>query len=103
VDRFDDVVAHLAGPPPGTAGADLDLVALTDVHVLNDKRQRCALWFSSTVCTTARSGDHLRVPADELFTAAMLAGGYRKKYFRAVSRLVALTPPGRPRGRPQPQ
>lgn len=30
------------------------------------------------------------VPVDEVFAADMLTGGYRKKYFRAVSRLVAL-------------
>jgi len=30
------------------------------------------------------------VPLDALFTAEMLAGGYRKKYRRAISRLVAL-------------
>jgi cell division protein ZapE len=30
------------------------------------------------------------VPFDRLFAAELLAGGYRKKYFRAVSRLTAL-------------
>ena len=30
------------------------------------------------------------VPLDRLFAPELLAGGYRKKYFRAVSRLVAL-------------
>jgi cell division protein ZapE len=30
------------------------------------------------------------VPFDRLFSAELLAGGYRKKYFRAVSRLTAL-------------
>nr|WP_240792350.1 MULTISPECIES: cell division protein ZapE [unclassified Salinibacterium] len=30
-------------------------------------------------------------PLDEIFPADMLAGGYRKKYLRAVSRLIALT------------
>jgi cell division protein ZapE len=30
------------------------------------------------------------VPLDQLFDAEMLAGGYRKKYRRAISRLVAL-------------
>jgi cell division protein ZapE len=29
-------------------------------------------------------------PFDRLFTPEMLAGGYRKKYFRAISRLTAL-------------
>ena len=30
-------------------------------------------------------------PVSELFTEEMLRGGYRKKYLRAVSRLVALS------------
>jgi cell division protein ZapE len=30
------------------------------------------------------------VPLDRLFAPELLAGGYRKKYYRAVSRLVAL-------------
>jgi cell division protein ZapE len=31
------------------------------------------------------------MPLDEIFDEQMLTGGYRKKYRRAVSRLVALT------------
>jgi cell division protein ZapE len=34
------------------------------------------------------------VPLDRLFSEDMLRGGYRKKYFRAVSRLVALARDG---------
>jgi cell division protein ZapE len=34
------------------------------------------------------------VPLDRLFSEEMLRGGYRKKYFRAVSRLVALARDG---------
>ncbi len=30
------------------------------------------------------------VPLDKVFAPDMLRGGYRKKYFRAISRLVAL-------------
>jgi cell division protein ZapE len=30
-------------------------------------------------------------PFDQVFAADMLAGGYRKKYLRAMSRLIALT------------
>ncbi len=30
------------------------------------------------------------VPLDRVFAAELMAGGYRKKYARAVSRLVAL-------------
>jgi cell division protein ZapE len=31
------------------------------------------------------------IPLDEVFDETMLAGGYRKKYLRAVSRMIALT------------
>ncbi len=34
-------------------------------------------------------------PFDEAFSAEMLAGGYRKKYLRAISRLISLTAAGR--------
>ena len=34
------------------------------------------------------------VPLDEVFSAEMLRGGYRKKYYRAISRLVALAREG---------
>ena len=33
-------------------------------------------------------------PLDRLFSEEMLAGGYRKKYLRAISRLVALAREG---------
>jgi cell division protein ZapE len=33
-------------------------------------------------------------PLDEIFSPAMLRGGYRKKYYRAISRLVALSREG---------
>jgi cell division protein ZapE len=33
-------------------------------------------------------------PFDQLFDADMLSGGYRKKYRRAISRLVALNRTG---------
>ena len=43
-------------------------------------------------------------PLDQVFGDEMLAGGYRKKYLRAVSRLVALTlaPDGPSSERPRP-
>ena len=31
------------------------------------------------------------VPLDQVFPDDMLAGGYRKKYLRATSRMIALT------------
>jgi hypothetical protein len=34
------------------------------------------------------------VPEDTIFSGEMLAGGFRKKYLRATSRLLALTSGG---------
>ena len=31
------------------------------------------------------------LPLDQVFDAEMMAGGYRKKYLRAMSRMIALT------------
>jgi cell division protein ZapE len=98
LDPFADVVSHLSEVHPSAYGrlvADLDLVALTDVGPLAD--QAAALRFVVLVdrlydreVPVLMSG----VSPDELFPVAMLSGGYRKKYFRAVSRLVALAAAG---------
>jgi cell division protein ZapE len=70
----------------------LSAVALRGVHVLQD--QTDALRFVAVVdrlydgqVRVLASG----VPLDEVFGAEMLTGGYRKKYLRAISRLIALT------------
>jgi cell division protein ZapE len=95
VDRFDDVLAHLAKVHPSRYVKlldGLDAVALTDVHELTS--QTDALRFVAFVdrlydaqVPVLASG----LPLDSVFPADMLAGGYRKKYLRAVSRLIALT------------
>jgi len=95
VDRFDDVLAHLAKVHPSRYVKlldGLDAVALTDVHVLTS--QTDALRFVAFVdrlydaqVPVIASG----VALDAVFPEDMLAGGYRKKYLRAVSRLIALT------------
>ena len=98
LDRFDDVMRHLQQVHPSRFGplvADLDLVAMTGVRTLDD--QAAALRFVVLVdrlydreVPVITSG----VAADHVFAPEMLRGGYRKKYFRAVSRLVALTAAG---------
>jgi cell division protein ZapE len=95
IDRFDDVLAHLAKVHPSRYVKlldGLDAVALTDVHVLTS--QTDALRFVAFVdrlydaqVPVLASG----VALDRVFPDDMLAGGYRKKYLRAVSRLIALT------------
>ena len=95
VDRFDDVLEHLAKVHPSRYVKlldGLDAVALTDVHVLTSQTDALRL-----VAFVDRLYD-AQVPVlssgvalDRVFPEEMLAGGYRKKYLRAVSRLIALT------------
>lgn len=95
VDRFDDVLEHLAKVHPSRYFkiiAGLDAVAFTDVHLLTGQTDALRL-----VAFVDRLYD-AQVPVissglalDEVFAEDMLAGGYRKKYLRAASRLIALT------------
>ncbi len=94
VDDFDGLLAHLSAVHPSRYGAlveGLDLVGWRGVRTFDD--EAVALRF---VVLVDRLYDHdIRVvasgvPLDEVFTPEMLHGGYRKKYFRALSRLVAL-------------
>jgi cell division protein ZapE len=99
VDSFDSVLQHLSLVHPSRYGAMLDgigLVGLSDVHGLTD--QSAGLRF---VVLVDRLYDR-DVPVllggsglEELFSETMLNGGYRKKYFRALSRLGALAQEGR--------
>ncbi|AMM20931.1 ATPase [Frondihabitans sp. PAMC 28766] len=95
VDDFAAVIEHLATVHPSKYVKlieGLDVVALRDVTPLRDQTQ--ALRFVAFVdrlydaqVKVIASG----APLDEVFSPEMLAGGYRKKYLRAMSRLVALT------------
>jgi cell division protein ZapE len=98
LDTFPDLVEHLARVHPSRYGpmlAGIEGVHLTGVHTLADQAQALRLvvlvdrLYDRDIPVVA-SG----VPADRVFDDQMLAGGYRKKYFRAVSRLVALTREG---------
>ena len=70
----------------------VELVCLSQTHAIG--RQDVALRFVALAdrlydraIPVAVSGK----PIPELFTEEMLAGGYRKKYLRAISRLIALS------------
>jgi cell division protein ZapE len=102
LDDLGDLLAHLATVHPSRYGALLDgvrLVGLTGFGPVT--RQEVAL---RLVVLVDRLYDR-DVPvllagvdgADQraLFTPEMLAGGYRKKYYRALSRLGALAQEGR--------
>jgi cell division protein ZapE len=98
LDDFDALLAHLASVHPSRYGALLDgvtTVGLTGVHQLDDQAVALRLvvladrLYDREIPVLA-SGE----PLDRLFSAEMLAGGYRKKYRRATSRLVALAREG---------
>ena len=94
-DEFDAVLRHLSRVHPSRyvrLVEGLDVIGLRDVRTLHD--QSDALRFVALVdriydaqVPVVSTG----VPLDQVFGEEMLGGGYRKKYLRAVSRLIALT------------
>lgn len=95
LDDFDALCAHLATMHPSrylTLIEGVTAVFLTGVHGIDDQNVALRL-----VALTDRLYD-AGIPVlasgaklDTIFSAEMLAGGYRKKYLRATSRLLALT------------
>ncbi|MFF1718620.1 cell division protein ZapE [Streptomyces sviceus] len=94
LDDFPSLLEHLAKVHPSRYGAltdDLRAVCLTDVQPVPDQSTALRLvvladrLYDREVPVLA-SGQ----PFDRLFSEEMLNGGYRKKYFRAISRLTAL-------------
>lgn len=94
-DAFPDLVAHLARVHPSRFIRLIDgveVIGLRDVAVLHD--QSAALRLVAFVDRAYDAQIPIRstgAPLNAVFGEEMLAGGYRKKYLRAVSRLVALT------------
>jgi len=98
IDPFDGRLLddrHLAELHPSKYGALLDgveTVAITDIRPLTDENVALRM-----VVLADRMYDRNLpllaggVPLDQLFSPEMLKGGYRKKYLRALSRLIALT------------
>ncbi|WP_335983493.1 MULTISPECIES: cell division protein ZapE [Streptomycetaceae] len=94
LDDFEPLAAHLAQVHPSRYGAlvdGVDAVFLRGVRQVTDQAAALRLvvladrLYDREVPVMA-SG----VPFDQLFSPEMLSGGYRKKYFRAVSRLTSL-------------
>jgi cell division protein ZapE len=95
LDDFGALTAHLATLHPSRYGAlidDVTQVGLTGVGPAPDQNVALRL-----VVLTDRLYDR-QIPVaasgvalDQLFSPDMLAGGYRKKYRRAISRLIALS------------
>lgn len=98
LDDFDALCGHLATMHPSRYLALIEGVTevfITGVHPLDD--QSVALRLVSLTdrlydagIPVVASGDKL----DTVFGEEMLAGGFRKKYLRATSRLLALTAAG---------
>lgn len=95
LEYWDDLIADLAHVHPSRYGAYIEgvrLLGLRGVAPLKDQAQALRLvsfvdrLYEADVRIVA-SGHSL----GSVFTAEMLRGGYRKKYFRALSRLAAMT------------
>jgi cell division protein ZapE len=94
LDDFGALAAHLATVHPSRYGAlcdGVDAVFVRGVTEVTDQATALRLVvladrFYDREIPVMASG----VPFDRLFGPELLAGGYRKKYFRAVSRLTAL-------------
>ncbi|WP_079152023.1 cell division protein ZapE [Streptomyces sp. RTd22] len=94
LDAFPALLEHLSQVHPSRYGAMCDgvqAVCLTGVGPVPDQSTALRL-----VVLADRLYDRevpvlaAGVPFDQLFSEEMLNGGYRKKYFRAISRLTAL-------------
>jgi cell division protein ZapE len=94
LDDFPHLLEHLAKVHPSRYGAltdGLKAVCLTDVQPVPDQSTALRLvvladrLYDREVPVLASGA-----PFDRLFSEEMLNGGYRKKYFRAISRLTAL-------------
>ncbi|MBB3158248.1 cell division protein ZapE [Microbacterium proteolyticum] len=94
-DAFSELVGHLARVHPSRFIRLIDgvtTIGLRDVQVLHD--QSAALRLVAFVDRAYDAQIPIRatgVPLSSVFSEEMLGGGYRKKYLRAVSRMVALT------------
>lgn len=94
-DAFDDLVSHLARVHPSRyirLIEGLSMVGLRDVEPFTD--QSAALRFVAFIDRVYDAQLPIRATGtslDLVFPEEMLVGGYRKKYLRAISRLVAST------------
>ncbi|MDO5619345.1 cell division protein ZapE [Kocuria sp.] len=98
VDEFSDIVEHLSAVHPSRYRhliKDLDGIVWRNVHTVDQQ----ALALRLVVLADRLYDRDLPIVAsgasfDQIFTPEMMAGGYQKKYYRAVSRLTALAREG---------
>lgn len=94
-DDFSELLKHLGTLHPSKylqLLSGISALAISEAYQLND--QVAALRFVSLIDRLYESQVALRnsgIALTEVFSADMIAGGYRKKYLRAISRLGALT------------
>ncbi len=95
LDDFDELCDHLSTLHPSKYKDLVDgvsLVCISDVHAARDQSVALRMvvladrLYDANIPVTV-SGSKL----DEIFTEEMLNGGYKKKYLRATSRLLALS------------
>ncbi|EGD53949.1 cell division protein ZapE [Gordonia neofelifaecis] len=95
LDTFDELVEHLAKLHPSKYKSLVDgvtLVCVKDVRPAPDQAVALRLVALADRLYDAEIPVSISgVKLDELFTPEMIAGGYRKKYLRATSRLLALS------------
>jgi len=94
-DTFRDVITHLATVHPSRyikIIEGIDVIALADVEQLHDQMEALRLVaFIDRVYDAEIPIIASGVPLGDVFDAEMLQGGYRKKYLRSTSRMIALT------------
>jgi cell division protein ZapE len=94
-DTFDGLLKHLSTVHPSVYPrliAGVDLVALTDVHVILNQTDALRLVaFIDRVYDAQIPLLASGVAISTVFGGDMINGGYRKKYLRCMSRLIALT------------
>lgn len=98
VDDFDTILRHLSGVHPSRYVGMVDglaAIGIRGVRTLED--QSDALRFVAFIDRLYDAQVRIvatGVALDRVYGEEMLAGGYRKKYLRSISRLVALTAGG---------
>ncbi|WP_051973418.1 cell division protein ZapE [Cryobacterium sp. MLB-32] len=94
-DNFGALMRHLATLHPSKYVKiirDVEIIALTDVFLLTDQTDALRLVaFIDRVYDAEIPIIASGLPLNEVFDAEMMSGGYRKKYQRSQSRMVALT------------
>lgn len=95
VDEFDAVLRHLATVHPSRyvkLVENLAGIGLRNVSTLRSQTDALRLVaFVDRLYDAQVRIFSTGVPLDQVFAEEMLSGGYRKKYLRAVSRMIALT------------